>query len=629
MKRSILKSEWQVSRIKILLPVFVCFILVVATVLLVNNQIESEQKLVYQHTDTATEQVCIRIEDFIESRLSAVEVLAELWVQHPDFNKKRFLQFAELYYLNYPGFQAINWVDPKGIIRWVYPEKSNSGAIGKDIHDYSDPERRESFARVEKKQEYGITPCMKLFQGGKGFAIDLPLIYKGKLQGYISGVFQVKTLIEICLARGVFDDFWLEIYEGKEIICRHRPDNDGDKSRKWFVEKKISFRDKTWRIKMEPKLKLYSTATLAGNLPLVFFGLLISFCMGVLVYFLIQKIVLYQDSLEELKDAEKSLVESEKCYRTMIENANDMIWMLDTKGNFTFFNQQSEKVSGYKLQSEEGQSFVPMIHPDDLEMVNEVFQKTLSGESQQYLVKIYDKKDEILFLSVNTAPIYEKDRIVGTVSFGRDITAQLQVERKLEKSFERLKKTTEGIVHAMALTVEMKDPYTAGHQRRVAKIACAIANEMHLSKKRIEGIRIAAILHDIGKILIPSDILNKPGRLNNAEMDRIKTHPQIGADILKTIEFGFPVADIVLQHHERVNKTGYPQNLDGKDIMLEGKIVAVADVVEAMSSARPYRPAYSIEKALKEISENKGILYDPLVVDACIKLFTEKNFTFA
>ena len=191
-----------------------------------------------------------------------------------------------------------------------------------------------------------------------------------------------------------------------------------------------------------------------------------------------------------------------------------------------------------------------------------------------------------------------------------------------------MKKITEDIVHAMAVTVEMKDPYTAGHQRRVAKLACAIAREMGLSEKQTEGIRIAAILHDIGKILIPEDILNKPSKLADVEMEKIKTHPQVGSDILKTIEFEWPIAKIVLQHHERINKSGYPYQLDGKDIIIDGKIVAVADVVEAMCSARPYRPAHSIEEALQEISINKGILYDKDVVEACIKLFTEKGFTF-
>ena len=176
--------------------------------------------------------------------------------------------------------------------------------------------------------------------------------------------------------------------------------------------------------------------------------------------------------------------------------------------------------------------------------------------------------------------------------------------------------------------VSIRDPYTAGHQRRVTKLACAIAKEIGLTKEQIEGLRVAAIIHDIGKINIASEILSKPGRLTKLEFEMIKTHPQTGYEILKEIEFPWPVAQIVLQHHERMNGSGYPQGLSGKDILIEARILGVADVVEAMASYRPYRPALGIDKALEEILNNKGVLYDPDVVDACLKVFTEKGFKF-
>jgi putative nucleotidyltransferase with HDIG domain len=175
----------------------------------------------------------------------------------------------------------------------------------------------------------------------------------------------------------------------------------------------------------------------------------------------------------------------------------------------------------------------------------------------------------------------------------------------------------------------MKDPYTAGHQRGVAQLACAIAKEMGLPEEQIEGIRMAGLIHDIGKITIPAEILSRLGPLNDLEYGIIKTHSQAGYNILNgTIEFPWPVAQIVLQHHERMDGSGYPQGLSGEEILLEARILAVADVVEAMASNRPYRSARGIDKALKEISRNKGILYDPEVVDACLKLFTEKGFKF-
>jgi putative nucleotidyltransferase with HDIG domain len=178
------------------------------------------------------------------------------------------------------------------------------------------------------------------------------------------------------------------------------------------------------------------------------------------------------------------------------------------------------------------------------------------------------------------------------------------------------------------LTVERRDPYTAGHQHRVANLAAAIANEIGLSEEQIDGVRMASVIHDLGKIHVPAEILSRPGRLTENEFSIIKTHPQTGYDILKTEEFPWPVAQIVLQHHERMDGSGYPSSLSGEEILLEARILAVADVVEAMASHRPYRPALGIDKALEEISKNKGVLYDAKVADACLRLFTEKGFKF-
>jgi putative nucleotidyltransferase with HDIG domain len=239
-------------------------------------------------------------------------------------------------------------------------------------------------------------------------------------------------------------------------------------------------------------------------------------------------------------------------------------------------------------------------------------------------------------------------------------TAHKGVEEELRRTHVKLERTLQGTVNALVSAVEMRDPYTAGHQRRVAQLACAIAKEMGLSEEQIQAIQMAAVIHDIGKINVPSEILSKPGRLSETEFNLVKTHPQAGHDILsvpaenlsktgrlsqiefslikahpqvgyevlKAIDFPWPVAQIVLQHHERLDGSGYPQQLSGEEVMLEARILAVADVVEAMSSHRPYRPPRGIDKALEEISQNRGILYDPEVVDACLKLFTEKGFAF-
>jgi len=197
---------------------------------------------------------------------------------------------------------------------------------------------------------------------------------------------------------------------------------------------------------------------------------------------------------------------------------------------------------------------------------------------------------------------------------------------KSRKVSEKEKKYLMDTVTALGLLVEKRDLYTARHQKRVAYLACRIANRIKLDKDRFEGLYIAAMLHDIGKIGISSDILSKPDKLSKAEFDLIKTHVQNAYDILSKISFPWPVADIVLQHHEKIDGTGYPNGLTGKDILLEAKIISVADVVEAITAHRPYKPALGITYALKEIKKYSGIYYDPEIVDACIQVCTEINW---
>ncbi|MEE9567341.1 MAG: HD domain-containing phosphohydrolase [Desulfobacteria bacterium] len=203
-----------------------------------------------------------------------------------------------------------------------------------------------------------------------------------------------------------------------------------------------------------------------------------------------------------------------------------------------------------------------------------------------------------------------------------------QAEERLQHSLEKLRRAMEGIVQAMAVTVEKRDPYTAGHQRRVANLACAIAKEMGLSADQIDGIRMAGLIHDLGKIAVPAEILSKPTRLTDIEFSLIKTHAQAGYEMLDTIDFPWPIAQMVRQHHERMDGSGYPKGLSGEDILLEARILAVADTVEAIASHRPYRPARGIDKALDEILQNKGTLYDLEVVNACLKVLSEKGFKF-
>lgn len=227
----------------------------------------------------------------------------------------------------------------------------------------------------------------------------------------------------------------------------------------------------------------------------------------------------------------------------------------------------------------------------------------------------------------------EDDRLVELVSAVAtqlgSVIQRRQAEQKAKQAVEKLLSAMQGTIQAIALTVETRDPYTAGHQRRVTALATSIATEMGRSEELIQGISMAGIVHDIGKIYVPAEIMSKPSRLSKIEFAMIKEHCQAGYDILKSVEFPWPIAQIILQHHERMDGSGYPSGLSREDILPEVRILAVADVVEAMASHRPYRPALGLDKALEEITQNKGKLYDPKVADACKKLFAEGRFKFA
>ena len=216
--------------------------------------------------------------------------------------------------------------------------------------------------------------------------------------------------------------------------------------------------------------------------------------------------------------------------------------------------------------------------------------------------------------------------VLNAMEKKQTLMTKLKAEEEREAAYRALDKALNDSITAMSKMVEVRDPYTAGHQTKVADLSVAIARELILPEEQVKYLHIAALIHDKGKIYIPSDILNKPGKLRDMEWELIRIHAQGSYDILKNIEFPWPIAQIAWQHHERLDGSGYPGGLGGDQIMLEAKIVAVADVVAAMSSFRPYRPSLGIDKALEEVSNKSGVLYDPAIVDACLKLFRNDNY---
>jgi len=343
---------------------------------------------------------------------------------------------------------------------------------------------------------------------------------------------------------------------------------------------------------------------------------------------------LYEAAQQEIaarKRVEEELRHERDRIQKYLDVARVMMVALNARGEITLINQKGCEVLGYEESELVGKNWFDTCLPVQIrEEVKPVFRRLMAGEIEP--VEYYENPivtrfgEERIIAWHNTVLTDDAGNVIGILSSGEDITERVRAEEELQHTLAKLREALGGIIQTVVSIVEVKDPYTAGHQRRVADLAQAIATEMGLPQEQIEGIRMTGLIHDLGKIAIPAEILSTPSRLNDIQWDMIKTHPQVGYDILKRIDFPWPVAKIVLQHHERMDGSGYPQGLSGEEIMLEARILAVADVVEAMVSHRPYRPAHSIDEALEEISRNRGILYDPEVVDACVRLFTEKGF---
>jgi PAS domain S-box-containing protein/putative nucleotidyltransferase with HDIG domain len=326
----------------------------------------------------------------------------------------------------------------------------------------------------------------------------------------------------------------------------------------------------------------------------------------------------------------EALSQSESKYKTLFEYASDAIFL--ARGNtFVDCNTKGLDMLGGTREQIIGRlfhEFSPPFQPDGTESRQGLLQKArlaLSGLPQFFEWK-QCRHDGTLFDAEISFNRVEVGKQVFLQAIVRDITGRKQAEEKLDVTLQDLRKAMGGTIEVIVHVVETRDPYTAGHQRRVADLAGSIAAEMNLPSRTIEGIRMAGVIHDIGKISVPAEILSKPGALSHKEFELIKDHAQTGYDILKDVEFSWPIARIIQQHHEKMDGSGYPQGLKGDSLMLEARIITVADVIEAIASHRPYRPARGIEAALSEIERNKGLLYDAEVVDACLRLFRNRGY---
>ena len=341
--------------------------------------------------------------------------------------------------------------------------------------------------------------------------------------------------------------------------------------------------------------------------------------------------------ITDRNQAEGQLRRSEARYRLLTENIRDIVWTMGLDLKIDYISPSITAQLGYTPEEFMALPWKETLSSRSFDKVMDLYRegsKLIRAYAQENLnrslsvnVEHIHKNGSPLWFEINLTFIRDmEERIVGILGLSRNIDEQVKAEDAKQESMRNLRKSLGATIQAMAVTVETRDPYTAGHQRRVADLARSIAVEMRLSRDQIDGIRMAATIHDLGKISVPVELLTKPTRLTKIEFDLIKTHAQSGYDILKDIDFPWPIARMVLEHHERVDGSGYPNGLTRDQILIESRILSVADVIEAMASHRPYRPGRGIQAALDEIATNRDILYDADAVDACLRLFTEKGY---
>ena len=336
--------------------------------------------------------------------------------------------------------------------------------------------------------------------------------------------------------------------------------------------------------------------------------------------------ILRETTARRLED--RSLRENEEKYRHVVERATDGIAIIQDS-LFKYINPRAAEIGGFTLDELIDTPFGRYLATEDITTLESTYKRESGAEDTPVIFEASVKRKDGTMTSVELSAgriIYQGKP--ANLIIMRDVTDRRKTEEELSLTLGKLRKAMGATIQAMSLTIETRDPYTAGHQKRVSDLARAIATEMKLSSEDIDAIRMAASIHDLGKISIPAEILSKPGKINEFEFRLIQNHPQIGYEILRTIEFPWPIAEIVLQHHERINGSGYPNGLRGEEIHIIARILAVADVVEAMISHRPYRAALTLGEAIHEITKNRGTLYDPDVVDACKRLFIEGRFAF-
>jgi PAS domain S-box-containing protein len=338
------------------------------------------------------------------------------------------------------------------------------------------------------------------------------------------------------------------------------------------------------------------------------------------------------EDITERKEAEEELAYEQSLLRALLDNATDQVYFKDINSRFIRISKAQAERFGLRDPAQ-------AVGKTDFDFFAEDHARPAFLDEQEIMKTgrpLVDQEEKetwpngrVAWVSTTKVLLQDKQgQIIGTFGISRDITKRMRAEEGLNETLRLLRQAITSTIQVLGLTVEARDPYTAGHQQRTTILAEAIAREMGLPPEKIEGLHMAGLVHDVGKISIPAEILSKPTKLTPGEYALVKTHAQRGYEILKVVEFPWPLAEIVLEHHERMDGSGYPRGLKGDEILMEARILALSDTVEAMVSDRPYRPAQGVKTALAEVEKNKGIFYDADVAETCLKLFREKRFSF-
>ena len=316
-------------------------------------------------------------------------------------------------------------------------------------------------------------------------------------------------------------------------------------------------------------------------------------------------------------------------FRDLVETTSDLVWETDGRLVYTYISPHVYEMLGYTPEEVLGKTLFDFVPLHETRQLIRLLTAAAAAHEPFRVIQMANlhKNGRVVLFETSGVPFFDRSgQLVGYRGIHRDVTQRRAADEQVQETIKKLETTVESVIQAISLTVEMRDHYTAGHQKRVNQLACAIAREMHLPMERLEIIRVAGLLHDFGKIFVPTEILIKPGKLNELEFSLVRSHPQSGYSVLRNIQFPWPIADIIVQHHERMDGSGYPSHLRGEEIGTEARILAVADVVEAMTFHRSYRPALGLDTALREISKNKTTLYDPRIAEACLDTFLDRSF---